>query len=159
MKRTLALLTVGLLSFTLTAHVWGQSLGNAGTVSGTVTDPSGAAIGRATVIIVNRITNYRQTATTDSSGVFRFTNIPPNPYHLDVSAPNFASSEQDVDVRSTVPINLKVQLALAGTKTTVTVEASGADLLENVPYAHNDVDMNTLGSFPSLRPVPVSAMR
>jgi Carboxypeptidase regulatory-like domain len=152
MKRILALLTVGLLSFSLTARVWGQSLGNAGTVSGTVTDPSGAAIANATVTIVNRITNYRQTATADSSGVFRFNNIPPNPYHLEVSAPNFASSEQDVDVRSTVPINLKVQLALAGTKTTVTVEAAGADLLENVPYAHNDIDRNTLTKLPITSP-------
>ena len=44
-----------------------QSLGTAGTVGGTVTDPSGAAVPKATVTIVNRVTNYRQATTTDNS--------------------------------------------------------------------------------------------
>src|SRR5204863_8768930 len=49
-------------------------------------------------------------------------------------------------------ISLKVELALEGTKTTVEVEAAGADLLENVPYAHNDVDMKTLSKLPITSP-------
>ena len=109
-----------------------------------MTDPSGAVLPNAKVTILNRITNYQQTATTDSKGAFRLTNIPPNPYHVEVSAPNFATSAQDVDVRSTVPVSLKVSLMVAGAQQTVTVEANGADLLENVPYAHNDVDISSL---------------
>ena len=87
-----------------------QSLGNAGTLDGTVTDPSGAAVPKATVTIVNRVTNYRQSVTTDNSGAFRLTNIPPNPYHMEVSAPSFAPYEQDVTIRGAVPISLKIQL-------------------------------------------------
>jgi len=127
-----------------TGRIWAQALGNAGTIDGTVTDASGAILPNATVTILNRLTNYQQTATTDSKGAFRLTNIPPNPYHVEVSAPNFARSAQDIDVRSTVPVSLKVSLAVAGTQQTVTVEAHGADLLENVPYAHNDVDISSL---------------
>jgi hypothetical protein len=129
-----------------------QSLGNAGTIEGTVTDPTGAVLPKATVSITNRITNYRQTATTDENGAFRLTNIPPNPYHMQISAPNFATSTQDVDVRSTVPITLKIALPLAGTKETVTVEAAGADVLENVPYAHSDVDTSSLSKLPISSP-------
>ncbi len=129
-----------------------QSLGNAGTIEGTVTDPSGAVLPKATVTIINRITNYRQSATTDENGAFRLTNIPPNPYHMEVSAPNFATSTQDVDVRSTVPISFKIALPLAGTKQTVTVEAAGADVLENVPYAHSDVDTTSLSKLPISSP-------
>ena len=88
--------------------MFAQALGNAGTIEGTVTDPSGAILPNAKVTILNRITNYQQTATTDSKGTFRLTNIPPNPYHVEVSAPNFAISAQDVDVRSTVPVSLKI---------------------------------------------------
>jgi hypothetical protein len=121
-------------------------------VGGNVVDPTGAAIPNATITIVNRVTNYRQTTNTDNSGSFRLTNLPPNPYHLEVAAPNFATSAQDVDVRSTVPVNLRIQLALAGTQTSITVEANSADLLENVPYAHNDVDISSLSKLPITSP-------
>ena len=63
-------------------------------------DPSGATVPGATVTIINRVTNYQQTATTDSMGAFRLTNIPPNSYHMEVAASKFAKYEQDVDVRS-----------------------------------------------------------
>jgi hypothetical protein len=143
MKRPFALVAITLV-FCSTNRIWGQALGNAGTIEGTVTDPSGAVLPSAMVTILNRLTNYRQTATTDSKGAFRLTNIPQNPYHVEVSAPNFATSTQDVDVRSTVPVTLKVSLMVAGTQQSITVEANGADLLENVPYAHNDVDISSL---------------
>ena len=48
-----------------------QSLGNAGTVTGTVTDPSGAALPNATVAIRKPVTGYTQSVTTRSSGSFR----------------------------------------------------------------------------------------
>ena len=51
-----------------------------------------------------------------------------------------------------MPIDLKVKLALAGARQTVTVEAAGADLLENVPYAHNDVDTKSLDKLPISSP-------
>jgi hypothetical protein len=104
------------------------------------------------VTIINRITGYKQTATTDTDGTFRLTNIPPNPYHAQVTFSGFEPYEQDIDVRGAVPVNLRVQLELAGTTTTLTVEAGGADLLENVPYAHNDVDTSTLGKLPISSP-------
>jgi len=148
MWRLLVLLTLGVFSLSSVNSLVAQSLGSAGTVSGTVTDPSGAALPKATVTIVNRVTNYKQSVTTDTNGAFRLTNIPPNPYHMEVSATNFAAYEQDVTVRGAVPISLKIPLALAGTKTEVTVEAGGADLLENVAYAHNDVDTKTLDKLP-----------
>ena len=129
-----------------------QSLGNAGTLEGTVTDPSGSVVPNATVTIVNRLSDYRQVVSADDRGFFRMNNIPPNPYHLDVSAPGFAVYEKDITVRGTVPVNLKVQLALAGSSAAITVEASGTDLLENVPYAHSDVDTKILEKLPVTSP-------
>ncbi|MEO5923250.1 MAG: TonB-dependent receptor [Bryobacteraceae bacterium] len=144
---------VGALLCLLAVSGFGQAVGSAGTVEGTVTDATGAALPNAEVTILNRVTNYRQTATTDSTGTFRFTNIPPNPYHLEITAPNFATSEQDVEVRTRVPILLmKVQLEVAGARQSVTVEAAGADLLENVPYAHNDVSIASMAKLPLTTP-------
>jgi len=124
MKPVLALIALSVLCSCGTGRIWAQGLGNAGTIDGTVTDPSGAVLPNATVTILNRLTNYTQTATTDSKGAFRLTNIPPNPYHVEVSAPNFSTSAQDLDVRSTVPVSLKVSLMVTGAQQTVTVRGS-----------------------------------
>jgi carboxypeptidase family protein/TonB-dependent receptor-like protein len=120
---------------------------NSGSVSGTVVDPSGGVVAGAPVQIHNPVSGYDRTAATDSSGNFSFSNVPLNPYHLSVVAKGFAPYSQDVDVRSTVPVNVKIGLAVAGTATTVTVEA-GNDLLENEPTFHTDVDRSLFDKLP-----------
>ncbi|HXW56901.1 MAG TPA: carboxypeptidase regulatory-like domain-containing protein [Candidatus Cybelea sp.] len=112
--------------------------GNSGTIAGTVVDPSGGVMAKATVTIHNPVSGYESTTTTDASGKFAFSNVPYNPYHLTVSATGFASYAQDVELRSGVPVNLEVTLAVAGSNQTVTVEG-GADLLENTPTDHTDI--------------------
>jgi hypothetical protein len=145
-------LCVNVVFFVFASAAAAQSLGSAGTVEGTVTDPSGATVPGATATLLNRITSYQTTATTGSSGTFRFTNVPPNPYHLTVKAPGFAPLEKDVSVRSAVPLTLKLRLALAGEKEVVNVEAYGAGMLENVPYAHSDVDREEYSKLPITSP-------
>ena len=121
------------------AFVTSAQTGTSGTISGTVTDPSGGIVAKATVTIHNPVSAYEETATTDASGGFSFPNVPFNPYHLTVTVTGFSSYSEDVDVRSSVPITLKIALKVAGTATSVTVE-SGADLIENDPTTHTDVD-------------------
>ncbi len=135
----------------LGCSAWGQSI-SSGTVTGTVTDPSGAAIVGAAASLHNPLSNYQQAVTTDQSGTFRFTNVPLNTYHLEVRSAGFSPYRQDVPVRSTVPMNLEIKLVLAGAQTTIQVEASGSDILENVPTAHNDVDQSSLSSLPISSP-------
>ncbi|MEO8660341.1 MAG: TonB-dependent receptor [Bryobacteraceae bacterium] len=130
----------------------GQSLGHSGTIEGAVTDPTGAAVPKAAVTLTNKVTGYRQQANTDERGIFRLVNIPPNPYHLDVDAVGFASYDQDVAVRNAVPVSLKVELTVAGERSSVTVEAPGSDVLENVPYAHNDIDQKLYSRLPTSSP-------
>jgi hypothetical protein len=113
--------------------------GNSSNVLGTVTDPSGAVVANAIVTMHNPVSGFERSSTTDASGNFSFPNVPFNPYHLTVSATGFASYVQDVDVRSSVPVDLKIALKITGGSATVTVEG-GADLLENDPTFHTDVD-------------------
>jgi hypothetical protein len=104
--------------------------GNAANIAGAVTAPSGAVVVGATVTIHNPVTQYERSTTTDTSGVFSFPNVPFNPYHLSVTAKGFGSFPQDVDVRSSVPLSVKISLTVAGSSSTVTVEGGG-DLVEN----------------------------
>ncbi|MGA3136716.1 MAG: TonB-dependent receptor [Terracidiphilus sp.] len=113
--------------------------GNAGTVRGTVTDPSGAVIPNATVHLTNDVSGLDRTASTDALGQFVFSNVPFNLYQVKVSAKGFAFLSQNLEIRSVVGINLRLVLQIATSATTVTVEASG-DLIENDPTFHTDVD-------------------
>ena len=101
---------------------------SSGTVSGTVTDPTGAVVPGASIQITNHVSGYTRKATTDASGQFRFYNVPFNPYRVSVSAEGFGAATKSVDITSIVPITLPIQLSLAGSSTTVSVE-SGSDLI------------------------------
>ena len=68
-----------------------QSLGNAGTIEGTVVDPTGAAVPNAQVNLRNALTGYMQTTVSSAEGAFRLVNIPANPYRLEVTASGFSA--------------------------------------------------------------------
>jgi len=113
--------------------------GNSSSITGTVLDPSGATVANAVVTIHNSVSQFERSTTTDSAGKFSFSNVPFNPYHMSVIATGFAPFAEDVEVRSSVPLEVKASLALAGAMTTVTVEG-GEDLVENDSTFHTDVD-------------------
>jgi hypothetical protein len=127
---------------------YAQTMGTSGTIQGQVLDPSGAIVANAAVELKNPITKFDRKTTSDAAGDFRLTNLPQNPYHLVVSAPGFVDKDQDVSVRTNVPVSITVTLALAGNVTTMDVEATGATLVENVPTAHSDVNELTLAQLP-----------
>jgi len=112
---------------------------SSGTINGAVVDPSGAVIPGAAVTIHNPVSGFERATVTDASGNFSFVNIPFNPYHLSVTAKNFAPYAQDVDVRSVVANTVRISLELATSTSTVTVEAA-PDLIETDSTAHTDID-------------------
>jgi hypothetical protein len=121
--------------------------GNAGTVRGTVTDPSGAVIPGANVHITNSLSGLDRTATTDATGQFSFANMPFNPYEINVSANGFSAIRQNLEIRSVLGTNLKLTLQIKSASSTVTVEATG-DLVEDDPTFHTDVDRDAFIKVP-----------
>jgi hypothetical protein len=128
--------------------VLAQSGGNSTSITGTVVDPSGAVVPNATVTVHNPVSQFDRSATTDAKGNFSIPNVPFNQYHMTVSADGFAAYIQDVDVRSLVPLNVKVALQVSGSSEVVTVEGSGGDLIENDPTFHTDVDKAIVDRLP-----------
>jgi hypothetical protein len=127
----------------------GQARGQAsGTIEGVVNDQSGGVIPGATVEISYAVSGYQRQATTGSDGSFKFTNVPFNTYHMVVSANGFAATSQDVDVRSSVPVTAQVSLKVGAASTSITVEATGADLVENESTFHTDVDRGLFDRLP-----------
>ncbi|MGA2264229.1 MAG: TonB-dependent receptor, partial [Acidobacteriota bacterium] len=144
-------LSVSVIFLLSTALAVSRMYGQAGTIQGTVLDPSGAVVPKAAVTIRNALTGYQQTAATDEHGAFMFTNVPPNPYRLEVSFQGFETYQQEIDVRTSVPIDLKISLKVAGVAITVNVQAA-ADILENVPSAHSDLSKEVFLKLPTLSP-------
>jgi Carboxypeptidase regulatory-like domain len=125
-----------------------QELGGAGTVQGIVKDPTGAAMAAVTVDLSNPVSGLKRSAATDTEGKFVFRNLPPNHYHVRVTAQGFAPYEADVDVRSAVPIDVAVALKLAGASEAVQVVGHAEDLVERDPTAHIDVDQSLMAKLP-----------
>src|SRR5438045_2763600 len=113
-----------------------QGLGGAGTIQGTVKDPTGGVMQAVEVRIANPVSGFTRTATTDASGHYVFNNLPPNPYHLTIQVEGFQTLERDVDVRAGAPITFDFTLALAGAAESVQVVGHAEDLLERDPTAH-----------------------
>jgi hypothetical protein len=146
-RTTMGMLFLCLFALSYSAPTLAQGTGNSSTISGTVTDPTGAVVPGASVDIANPVSGLDRTAQTDESGNFSFANVPYNPYHMTVKSQSFAPFVQDVEVRSAVPVALKITLQLAGTASTVIVE-SGSDLIENDSTAHTDIDRQLFNEVP-----------
>ena len=144
-------------AFILNALFWvatptrSQSLGNAGTIEGSILDQSGAAISKAEVSIHNAVSGYSQSVVTGPEGAFQLVNIPPGPYHLEVKASGFSVLSQEVTIRNSLPVQIKAALAVAGSNTTVVVEGA-AEALETDPSAHVSADRNLLTKLPAMDP-------
>jgi hypothetical protein len=143
-----AALFLGFLFLLTATDSRSQSSGTSGAIDGNVVDPDGKAIVGATVEIHNPVSQYDEKTTTDQQGHFRFANIPYNPYHLSVTFKGFENYSEDVDVRSSVVITKKISLKLGAAQLSVTVEATGGDLVETDSTSHTDVDKNLFNKLP-----------
>jgi hypothetical protein len=140
MKKVLALALIS-------AFASAQSTSSGGTVRGTVLDPSGAVIKAATVEIHNPVSQYNQSTQTNDQGKFEFDNIPFNNYHVTATAQGFQAVREDLNIRSSVPAELKMTLKVGTANESVTVAEAG-DLVETDPTTHTDIDRALFDKLP-----------
>jgi len=90
-------------------------------VTGTVTDPSGAAVVSARVTLVDAEKGYSYTATTDGEGRYLFRQVPPGTYQISVDAAGF-QTERKEGIKLDINQNADVGFSLKIGKTTEVVE-------------------------------------
>jgi hypothetical protein len=101
-----------------------------GSMNGTVTDPSGAVVPGATVKLTNPATQATRTATTNSTGFYTFTELPPGNYAVTVTATGFKEQDfTDVAVTAEQPRGLDVKMTAGGASETVTVNGDQTPIL------------------------------
>lgn len=128
-------------------RVFGQAV-DVASVSGVVTDPSGAAVANASVSITQTERQVAHTAVTDPSGHYVFNDLPVGPYRLEVKAPGFASYVQTgIVLQVGQNVTADVGMKLGSTSQTVEVQA-GAQMVETrestVAQVINQKDVNDL---------------
>ncbi len=120
----------------------GAASSSAATLRGTI--PNGAKV---RVFLLHPVSGFRQTVTTDPEGRFVFHNVPFNDYHLEVKAPGFREIHREVELRVSLPVELRLELKPLGETVEVTETLS---MVETHPTVHLDVDSSLIRLTPAV---------
>jgi Carboxypeptidase regulatory-like domain len=113
-----------------------------GQFTGTVTDPSGAAIANAKVTVTNPATNYAQTTTTNSSGQYGVRDLPPGVYNIVVQASGFRDfSNKGVTINAGVVTRADAKMQVGQAKEVV--EVSGEATTVNTDDSRLSTTINS----------------
>jgi hypothetical protein len=146
---TLSVMILALLSFS--APVSYAQSSTSGIIVGTVTDPTGAVIPGATIVATDLATKLKRTTVSNQSGQFAMQDIPPSTYAITALKDGFSKDEiksLTVSVGSQATANFK--MAIGAESTTITVEASNADLQTLNAATGTTVDAALVESLPAI---------
>ena len=119
------------------------------TLSGTVVDPSGAAIPRAAISIRRDAAGFLRVITSDDRGAFNVGDLMSGEYAVTVASPGFTVAAERVTLRPGDARRLAVTLRVGNLNEDVVVLASevsgNADRLRRLPGSVDIVDRDTLG--------------
>ncbi|MBI5087259.1 MAG: TonB-dependent receptor, partial [Acidobacteria bacterium] len=117
-----ALIRMFLAASLIAACAWAQDF--RATLTGIVTDPSGAVVPGATVKVIHTGTKASKDAQTTSAGVFTLPYLDPGIYNLEVTAKGFQSVlRENIVLRVADKVNLPVRLSIGTTTETMVVTA------------------------------------
>jgi hypothetical protein len=101
----------------------------AGSISGLITDPSGAVIPGANLTLIDIKKGVSEKVKTNSSGFYRFDNVAPGVYRVEVQREGFkVANITNLTVNTQDAREENVRLSLGSTSESITVEARGASI-------------------------------
>src|SRR5579871_3009396 len=92
-------------------------------IVGTVTDATGAAVSKASVVALNRETGVKYTSETGSTGEYRLNNVPVGRYDVSASSQGFATAtvaNVQLELNHTASVNLTLAVGSVATSVEVT---------------------------------------
>lgn len=95
-------------------------------LTGTVTDPSGAAVPSVKLHLIQMETGLERFAAAQSDGHFLFSQVPAGPYSLEASASGFSPFKQTgfrLNVNNTTTLNIPLVIGSVGESVSVSAEA------------------------------------
>jgi hypothetical protein len=153
MKKAIRTRTAILAVLLGAATAWGQLY--SGSVTGVVSDSSGAVIPAAQVTITDQDKGTAFNATTDGSGRYLVRAVPPALYRIEVTAQGFQSEDRngiriDVDQNATVNFSLHVgnattvvsvnaEIPLLSTEDASTGQVIGRTMIDSLPLLNREI--------------------
>ncbi len=124
-----------------------------GGLQGTVRDPSGAVVAKASIVLTGTTLLGEKTLETDSTGYYRFANLPPGVYTVTAKAAGFAELKREgirIEIGHLPTLDLTLSVGAAGTVVEVTGAAPvidvttttnstnvTSDVLDNAPHGYS----------------------
>lgn len=145
--RSATLLVILAVASIVASPIWAQS--DLASISGTVTDPSGALVPSAQISVISEATGAVHKTVTNASGFYTIPGIAPGHYTVAVDAPGFRrliSAGNNLNAAVTTTDNLR--LTLGETTQEVNVQASGETLEADSATLGRTVDAKQIESFP-----------
>jgi hypothetical protein len=116
-----ALLSACVLITALPAHAQNST----GSIVGTVTDPTGASVAKASVIITNNSTGDKRSVSSTASGDYQVLDLLPGLYTVDVQSSGFKRyTRSPIEVQVEQATRVNVPMAIGGINETVTVNTA-----------------------------------
>ncbi len=148
MKRWIGYLVLG-VCFSLFALSPGTSQTTFGSITGVVTDPSGAVIPGAKVTVISEGQGMVRSAITGNGGAFSVPNLSVGPYRLQVSSSGFAQYDRsglNLSANEVLNVNVQLTVAQAGTTVHVTSQSSISTATTNISNIKTARDLAQLPS-------------
>jgi hypothetical protein len=101
------------------------------TLTGRVLDPQGAGLPGATITLHQPITGLERTATVGDDARFQISNIPPQTYRVTVAYPGFETLVRNLDLRTSIPVDLDFVLPVATQRDTIVVSPGTGALIDS----------------------------
>ena len=95
-----------------------------GGVQGTITDPSGAVVPNAKVVLSNPATGLRRDTLSSSGGVYSFNDLTPGDYTLEIDASGFGKYQERLTVQVGNIVNGNVKLSISSNTQSIQVSSS-----------------------------------
>jgi hypothetical protein len=129
-----------------------------GTVSGTVTDPTGAVIAGANVVLTNTQTGVERTTTSSDEGQYRFEAVDLGTYNVKITASGFGEvTKTNLSVTANQTAEVSAQMAPAGQTVVVDVTTEGTALLQTeAPVRGGNIETAQIQELPFAGRNPVA---
>ena len=150
-RLVVAMLAVCLLAST---HAFAQGGGasSTGTITGKVSDSSGAVLPGVTVNATSPSMMGVQSVVTNTDGLYRFPAVPPGTYTVTFELPGFSTLKREgIDIRLGFTAQLNVELAVASLQETVTVTGESPVIDTSTTRTQQNFKLEQLQSLPNAR--------
>ena len=147
-SKVLMTMLIGLL---LATPAWAQL--KSSTITGTVTDSTGAVIPGATITVVNQETNVAMTTTSDTSGGFTVPYLAPGTYTVNVEKNNAGfskASRTGLNLSTAQTVKIEIVMQVGGATDTVTVTADAAALQTTSAIVQGSVNERVVQTLPNI---------